>query len=532
MGVLVPEDFDVASLRNEEERRVVDACVHGLSDGWLVLPSVGLKVGTRDRELDIVLVHEGFGVVVIEVKGHRPQVRGGAWFSHGSRMEPQPFDQAHQNAYALRSFLRSKVDGLNRMRVPYGVALPNVAELDGRLAPDIKPEQLITAPMLEDMADAVERLALMWATTQLLDHEEAEQIVQLLRPDCEFTWEPGARAAFARRRLDELCAAQVRPLETLDRNRRVVVLGPAGTGKTRLAEGWARRALADEQRVLFTSYNEPLADAVARRLPDDEDLVVGPFLRLALGLPGMAPLPIPEDADHDWWTVTVPAHLEANWSGVTARFDTIVVDEGQDFAPRWLALLEELLDPEGADRLLIVADPAQELYVRGFEVPDAAGWTTCELVTNCRNAHQIARLVRRRLGGAAAPAVAPEAIDVRFQPAPEGDLAALADLVAEELRWLVEDEDRDPARIAVLTFRGAARDHLHAGIGLARWEDRADDDVLGENVHRAKGLEFDTVILAADGDVADDLLYVGASRAISELVVIAPTAVGDRLALT
>ena len=39
--MLVPEDFDPRRLVNEEERRVVEACVHGLSDGWLVLPDLG-----------------------------------------------------------------------------------------------------------------------------------------------------------------------------------------------------------------------------------------------------------------------------------------------------------------------------------------------------------------------------------------------------------------------------------------------------------------------------------------------------------
>ena len=44
---------------------------------------------------------------------------------------------------------------------------------------------------------------------------------------------------------------------------------------------------------------------------------------------------------------------------MTERFDTIVVDEAQDFAPEWLDLLERLLDPDGANRLLLVADAKQ-----------------------------------------------------------------------------------------------------------------------------------------------------------------------------
>jgi hypothetical protein len=154
-----------------------------------------------------------------------------------------------------------------------------------------------------------------------------------------------------------------------------------------------------------------------------------------------------------------------------------------------------------------------------------------ELVTNCRNAQQIARMLRRRLGGAPAPAVAPEVVGVRFEPVDHGDLDAVVEAVADELRWLLEDEGRAPSSVAVLTFRTAVRDRLHAELDVARWEDRSDGRVLCENVHRLKGMEFDAVVLVADADVTDELLYVGVSRSVSELAVIAPRMVGERLGL-
>jgi len=281
--------------------------------------------------------------------------------------------------------------------------------------------------------------------------------------------------------------------------------------------------------VLFTCYNEPLSDAVAARLPEDPDLTVGPFLPVALGLAGMADLAVPDDADFDWWTVTAPEHLAEHWPGVTAQFDTIVVDEGQDFSPQWLRWLEGLLAPAG--RLLVVADASQEIYPRGFTVPgEDDGWTQCELVSNCRNSFQIARLLRARLGGGAAPAVAPEAVAVRFLEVPPGDVASAAAAVCGELEWLVGDEGRALAGIAVLSCASTIRDRLLAGDGFVRWEHRG-GGVLCENVHRAKGLESDTVILVADADVPDALLYVGVSRAVSELIVIAPAVVGELLGL-
>ena len=75
MGILVPGDFPMASLANDEERFVVRALCDGLTDGWVVVPDVGLR-GRRDRQLDIVIAHTSDGIAVIEVKGHVPAIRG------------------------------------------------------------------------------------------------------------------------------------------------------------------------------------------------------------------------------------------------------------------------------------------------------------------------------------------------------------------------------------------------------------------------------------------------------------------------
>lgn len=77
MGRLVPLDFPLAAL-DDSERRVVEILRDGLTDGWLILPDVPIQTH-RDHQLDIVLVHEDWGVVDVEVKGHRMQLRDGAY---------------------------------------------------------------------------------------------------------------------------------------------------------------------------------------------------------------------------------------------------------------------------------------------------------------------------------------------------------------------------------------------------------------------------------------------------------------------
>ncbi len=399
------------------------------------------------------------------------------------------------------------------------------------LPPDTAVVQLLLAGSLDDPQEAIEALVSDRRGGQALSAAAVETIVATLRPDVELTYDPDARARAVRERLDELCANQVAALETLDANRRAYVAGRAGTGKTRLAMGWARRAFVNDERVLLTCYNDPLAAGMAAQLPDDERLVIGGFLRVALTLDGMPPLPIPELADHDWWTITAVDHLHQHWPQVTERFDTIVVDEGQDFSPAWMDLLEALLDPDGSRRLLVVADDAQELYDRGFVAPLADdGWAVAELVNNCRNVHEIARLLRRHLDGARAPMIGPSALGVQWLPT--DDLRAVIDVVNARLVDLLETDERDPAGVVVATCTTSVRDALRAELSLVPWEDRRIGHVACENVHRIKGLEADCVLLASPtAEVADALLYVGISRAVSQLVLVGPAALAARVGL-
>ena len=59
------------------------------------------------------------------------------------------------------------------------------------------------------------------------------------------------------------------------------------------------------------------------------------------------------------------------------------------------------------------------------------------------------------------------------------------------------------------------------------------DEILFETIRRFKGMEREVVVLVelpVDGDRLDELLYVGLTRATTELVVIAPPELARRMA--
>jgi Nuclease-related domain/UvrD-like helicase C-terminal domain/AAA domain len=530
MGLLVPEDFPMSLLANDEERVVVRALCDRLTDGWLVIPDVGLT-GQPDRQMDMVIAHAHEGIAVIEVKGHRVSISGGLWCSHGRPLDPQPLAQARENAYELRRRLRRCSQELAHVQVEYAVAFPNSFRVVGDLPPDADPSQVLLTGDLETPQDAIDRLMDRRFGGQRIGAAGIEALVKYLRPDAELRWDPEARARLARIRLEMICADQVRALEELDANRKVVVTGAAGTGKTRLAMAWARRALARNERVLLTCYNDPLGDDMRSRLRDDRDLVVGSFFDVALAMEGLPPLEVPVDADRNFWDTVAIGHMHSHWRDVTESFDTIVIDEAQDFSPTWITHLTQLLGPLGPRRMLMVADEAQSLYPRGFTLPSVDdGWTRCKLVNNCRNTFDIASMLCRRLGGAPAPVGGPESVGVEWVEADETE--AVVKSVGDQIDR-IEGEGHEPPRVLVATFSTQLRDRLRAAYAFVPWERGESDAIICENVHRVKGLEFDYVILAATAAdaVTDALLYVGVSRAIAGLTVVGPRAIAERLGL-
>lgn len=537
MGRIIPADFPMDQLANDAERTVVSSFITGLYSNWLIIPSVGMRDEQGPHETDIVLVHPDMGVVLVEVKGHRVSIREGIW--HGQErtpLNPQPIKQALDNSKRLERLIRKNVEGLERLEVVFGLAFPNTREINGDLTPDINPAQVLLAADLLDPDDPIERLAhTRTAWNRALTATQIEGIVALLRPDAEFRWDAEARTTATRTALQQLCDAQISSMVSLSRNRRVLVRGGAGTGKTHLGVRWAQQAWRENDRVLLTCYNDPLADWLTESIgfDADESLTIGPFIRTVLSMPGMPELVIPPDAPQHWWETEALGHLVRHWPLISARFDTIIIDEAQDFSPAWIALLQALLDPDGRRRVLVLADEGQGIYERGFVFPEADdGWVQVELASNFRNARPIARLLRNHLGGAPAPLQSPEGLGVVWIEA--NDIDAVEDAVDRELERIVENEGRSSASVCVGTVRSKVRDHLRTALHLVRWEDRERGAVLCENVHRLKGLEFDTVILAATGDIKPDeeaLLYVGVSRAVSELIVVGPRAFADRLGL-
>lgn len=527
MARILPLGFQLHKMKNKAEQVVVDRLMQRLSDDWLIFVNVLFQTDGFDAEADAILLHPVYGIGLIEVKGGEIGLKGGKWVG----TDRDPVSQLRSNSYKLQRILAAET-GNRHLQVHSAICLPNIGRIKGRIPAGITSEQLILAPGLDDLRATIDDVFCTPYRSPKLSAQECQTIIDFLAPTAEFVYEPELVSNYIRRELDAICDAQVDTLSCLDVHNRVFVSGRAGTGKTYLATKWTQAGLysdVDEppKRVLLTCYNDPLAQKLnaqfANVISDDEfapTLVVGAFLRTVLTLEGMPKLKIRED-DPSFWMDELPAHLLKNWHLVTQRFDRIIIDEAQDFSPAWIGMLESLLDPEGEGKFFLLADTHQEVVSRGFVPPAiSAGWVHGELRQNVRNSRDIALVARRFLDGSAAPASLPSSeAFVGIASSRSSDVVAN---VKTCLDWLQHD-DIHPKDILVVAGDTAIRDLLREELRLVKVGDSRQHMVACETAHRAKGLEYDAVIVAVSPKgISDTNFYVAVTRAVNRLYVVAP----------
>ena len=530
----------------------------------------------RDGEADLVVVHEEMGILVLEVKSGAPSRDGqGRWWIGGHELSRDPFKQASDSKHQLVRKLLALPDWPPRTepRAGHAIALPDVdlASLPRGhvlLGADAPRELVLDAQALETPESIrrwVESAYAYWLGDGTRGYPLGANGVQLVDEILAPTWSLHrlVRGRIEDDRVDLLAASREQGL-ILNRTRRIrrlEVIGPAGSGKSMLAAEKARRLAREGYRTLLVCFNQRLATSLIRELAEAHapapgalgptGLDVTTFHRLCerlgteAGVLPTRPAPIPQA----WWDETLPAAAEAAIDALpNARYHAIVVDEGQDFEARWFQLLERLLiDPD--DVFWVFHDPGQALI--RTDVVAGLGFERHELFENHRNPGSIAELAARFYRGGEEPTAFRET-ERRYTIIGAEPGQPTLEALRKTLHRLIEEERAAPFRIAVLSGARADASEVwrHRRFGNACLENAAlhddgrsrglapedvpdePDEVLFETIRRFKGMEREVVVLVelpTEGERLDELLYVGLTRATTELVVIAPAELARRL---
>ena len=514
------------------ERKVYNA-LSKLDGDWTVFHSVAWQRmrGNRqgDGEADFVVAHPAKGLFIIEVKGGNITLENGQWSTTNRKTKKttkiSPFSQTTASKHCLGDYLKEKVTSLHgKLDMGHAVWFPDVA-VGEQLSPESPREIILDHSHLADPVQAIGRLAGHWNGATKLDEQQFAQVRKALAPTVTIQRKLAQDVSDTMDELIELTEQQLRVLSLLRRQRRAMIRGGAGTGKTLLAAERVRQLAADGHKVLFLCFNAPLGEYLAAGMASEAGVEASHFHKFARKVIDDAGMLPGGTWDQAVWDEQFAELLPEAASKLGVEFDAIVIDEGQDFHPQWWTALQFLLADPDDGILYVFADDQQDVYRTGWEPPFEG--EPFPLDVNCRNTVPIGQRVgavfnREELTlGADGPA--PTFVEVP-------SFAQAAKQVGNALNKLVVDGGLKPDSVTVLSNRKDLVEGLRGqqvdGHLLTR---SGGGGITVETVQRFKGLENDAVILALDGDRTQDdlaaLAYVGLSRARAVLYVIGTAAI-------
>lgn len=385
-------------------------------ENCVVLHSLGMAehVDKIFGEIDFVIIADE-GVLCIEVKGGVVRREDGLWkfinrYGKVSTKHEGPYEQAQGNEQSLRQYLSQRVkdpkDPIRRCAYATCVMTPDcVIDADDciDIIPDITFDKRNTK---DDLAKVFERSFKYWKektkekhhfTGRHLQEEDKNRLINILRGDFAFV----PAMSLTLERTDEMLQAVTDEQYIIMRGfqaKRMMVTGPAGTGKTWLAMDQCRKLKSGGFRVLYLCYNKLIANYVRQQFViEKQDIDVYTLHGFMLEKTGL----IEREDDTDFFNKTLPDRFIEDVDNVLSeedKYDVLVIDEGQDLMNTYAIICLDSMLKGGLSkgRWALYFDKNQNIFGNYEELQsiydtlEEYGASCYELSVNCRNTKQIA----------------------------------------------------------------------------------------------------------------------------------------------
>ncbi|MEO0770387.1 MAG: 3'-5' exonuclease [Cyanobacteria bacterium J06649_4] len=602
MATLIPSYRSSAGRMTSGERRLAQRLEAYLEDNYLLWYDV--PVGSKRLHPDFILLHPSRGLFILEVKDWKLDTIQSVdprsfeiTTPSGIKKVDNPLHQARNYALAICSLLEKdealvqragRYKGKLSCPYAYGVVLPNITrrtfDSQPALAQVMDAHLVICKDEMTQSVDAGIFQERLWAMSHYhfgitLTSEQIDRIRWHLYPEMRlstkqlsfFDDEPEETLQTAIPQVLKVMDLQQEQLARNIGEGHRVIHGVAGSGKTLILAYRCQHLAQADQSVLVLCFNVALA-AKLRSLIVNENLstlvTVRHFHGWCQDMLKRHSIPRPDARRYkgiEYIRQLEQAAITAVEAGhiPKGQYGAVMIDEGHDFAPEWLKLVAQMVNPI-TDSLLVLYDDAQNLYSkrasRQFSFKSlgikAQGRTTI-LKLNYRNTAQVLMLAYEfakemmpptlSADDDIPPLVAPDSAG-REGPVPElvkcANYKAEITYIAQRAKAL--QERGIPLYEIAIIYRTkwmgerAFAELQRAGIPVAWLNQNSSSrnfDPLCPSVklmtmHSSKGREFPVVFIPGlgylpnrAGEVADEarLLYVAMTRAIERLVL-----TGDR----
>jgi hypothetical protein len=428
MATLIPAMSACVSRMTSGERRLAERLEQKLDDDYWLWYDV--PMGPRNTHPDFCVMHPRRGILVLEVKDWRLgtilQADKQNWEimgDSGPKTVINPLEQARQYAHQVVKALErdaqlvqpeGKHAGKLAFPWSYGVVFANITRKQfeaAELHHAIEPNRVLCQDEMLESVDPEDLQSQLWGMFSydmrgVMSLPQMDRVRWIMFPEVRVQQGALFDDDDADAQLPDIMRVMDLQQEQLARSLgdgHRVIHGVAGSGKTMIlgyrAEYLAQASTASSKPILILCFNEPLGvklHSVMQAKGLGGKVHVRHFHKwcrdqlVAYGqtLPGQGPRLFDEMVDN----VIRGVDRQQIPSG---QYQAVMIDEGHDFAPEWLKLVTQMVDPT-TNSLLVLYDDAQSIYERARSKQfsfksvgiQAQGRTTI-LKINYRNTRQI-----------------------------------------------------------------------------------------------------------------------------------------------
>ncbi len=432
MATLIPSMGSCVSRMTNGERRLAERLEQKLDDDYLLWYDV--PMGPRNTHPDFCVMHPRRGILILEVKdwklGTISQADKQNWEILGESSPKtviNPLEQARQYAHQVVNALERdpqlvQADGLHagKLAFPwsYGVVFTNITRKQfeaAELHHAIEPHRMLCQDEMLESVDAEELQSRLWGMFPFgmrgaISLPQLDRVRWIMFPQVRVQ---AQTALFDDTNTEADLPSIMRVMDlqqeqlarSLGEGHRVIH-GVAGSGKTMIlgyrAEYLAKASTAGSKPILILCFNEPLGvtlNSVMRAKGLGDKVHARHFHKWCfdqLKYSGQA-MP-PQGSNFSDELIGRVIRAVDRRQIPSGQYQAVLIDEGHDFAPEWLKLVTQMVDPS-TNSLLVLYDDAQSIYQRSrtqqFSFKSvgiqATGRTTI-LKINYRNTRQILQI--------------------------------------------------------------------------------------------------------------------------------------------
>ena len=347
------------------EREMYEALQNQLSDKYQVFYSIrwfetNEEQKRVDSECDFLVFDPSFGFLTIEVKGGTGiEIENGKWFlnEHSDRcsrsrreLKCSPYEQAEKSMRHFYNYFAEEFHQAFNGVYGFAVAFPRYS-IDTALAASAPKELTVDINDMDRLGKRINEIFHYWRNQRNINipfsPDQKARFISTINKRIALSAAAGALIKIKDKEFSKINFVQDAILDILYHYRQVRIVGGAGTGKTFIAMKKARRDSIKGKSVLFLCCNKELSSFVKNTINNTENIDLRTFEELMV-----------ENIGDRYYSAEINENGNPNCFDYISevrikKYDSIIVDEGQDFD----------VDMGLTTRLFLKDDHKSSLYV-------------------------------------------------------------------------------------------------------------------------------------------------------------------------